>query len=103
MGSGVIGGVAMTNLRKFLTLARQFGIKVTELKDGHCQIHGQRLVNYWPESRRRTAHPKDDDSERFADPYRAIELAMLLPVGDQPKLPKRPRVQPLRFNPRWEG
>lgn len=67
---------------ELLELAREFGIRVTRRPLDHYQIHGQRLVNYWPESQNLTAYAANErHGERHVDPYRAIELAMMLPVG----------------------
>lgn len=98
----------MSATQKLLTLARRFGICVTEHSPGHCHIHGLRLVNYWPDSKRLTAHARGDKkARRRVGTYEAIEMAMTLPcdaVG-RPTIQRARRQPVLRFDLRtnWEG
>lgn len=60
-------------------LALPHGLRVVQCRDGHLQVQGgSALVNWWPLSRRRTAHVEGGRSV----PRASAELVIKLAMGD---------------------
>ena len=58
-------------------LAKSHGLDFKDCGNGHVQISGMgRLVNYWPMSKKRTAHRNDGHKETNCRPYDAVKLCM---------------------------
>lgn len=67
----------MSFLRNLRIAADKNGLQVRHCGDGHYQVTGARLVNYWPASKKKTAYRQDDGyRERGCSPSRVIELAL---------------------------
>ncbi len=65
------------NLRK---LAEQHGLEFIEKPNGHVQVKGALLVNYYPESKQRTAYIAGTRKGfKYATPEKVIELATSKP------------------------
>ena len=64
-------------MKELEVLARKCGLTVTELSQGHFRIEGgERVVDYWPNSKRRTAFVVGgQDSMPRATPEIAVALA----------------------------
>lgn len=85
-------------MKTLLQLATERGLTIVDRGNGHIQILGGTcLVNYWPESKRRSAHIAGHESrgKRHVTPEQAIEMAfqpdprgparMMLIKQDEPK------------------
>jgi hypothetical protein len=58
-------------------LAESHGLEFKDCGNGHVQIRGMgRLVNYWPLSKKRTAHRNDGHKETNCRPYDAVKLCL---------------------------
>lgn len=55
--------------------AKRAGAELKHCGNHHYQIRGECLVNYWPLSRRRTAHVRDGDVLQGVTPKEAVALA----------------------------
>ena len=94
------------NITNTEALAKSYSLEFTDCGNGHVQIKGHGiLVNYWPESKNRTAHIAGGPTIKHCNPYDAIKLCL---SGGQPKLrPKAKSTQnapqvdlePIRTNP----
>ena len=85
-------------------LASSHGLEFTDCGGGHVQIKGHGvLVNYWPDSKNRTAHVLGGNATKHCNPYDAIKLC--LSGGEAPLNVKPTRdgpdfdVQPVHTNP----
>lgn len=59
-------------------LAKKKGLEVVERSEGHFQITGgQYVVNYWPLSKKRSAHAQGsmERGRRGVSPAQAVEMA----------------------------
>jgi hypothetical protein len=66
-----------TDLEQIKTLCAQYALTFKEPSPGHVQVSGHGvLVNYWPTSKRRTAHRIGSDPVPFCEPFDVIKLAM---------------------------
>ena len=87
----------MTNIIKDLeSLSKSYGLQVKDCGGGHWQVYGRgNLVNYWPESKAKTAQLKGHKGIKNCLPFDVVKLA----IGqhskkDEPKLvrPKATKV-----------
>ena len=59
-------------------LAESHGLKFKDCSNGHVQIEGHGIqVNYWPNSKKRTACVKNGESVLHCSPWDAVRLAMV--------------------------
>lgn len=66
----------MDTLRKLKLACEKSGAALELKGEGHFHIRGERLVNYYPFSRRRTAYiPDSNQTLHYIDPEQAVELA----------------------------
>lgn len=65
-------------------------LKLEEFSNGHFRITGNTVVDYWPDSKMRTAYTKSDGKRKHVLPAKAVEMAM----QGEPRTPKAPKVQP---------
>lgn len=72
----------MKNLiKKLKNLAEQNGIKYTERINGHIQLQGQLLVNYYPFSKKRSAYIAGTKGKvSHVTPEKAIEMCNEAPI-----------------------
>ena len=76
----------MDNLQKIIKLAGKQGVELTIRPNGHIQIHGELLVNYYPNSERMTAYVAGTTKGYHRiTPEQALQLAF-----NQPDKVKRP-------------
>lgn len=68
-------------------MAESHGLEFRDCGGGHVQVRGNGvLVNYWPISKRQTAHcPETGESVSNCTPYNAIKLAMKGRSGSPPR------------------
>jgi hypothetical protein len=58
-------------------LAKANALKFTDHGNGHVQIEGHgTLVNYWPNSKSRTAHIKNGETVKHCSPWDAVRLCL---------------------------
>lgn len=76
------------NIQNTQALAKSHGLEFTDHGGGHVQIKGHGiLVNYWPDSKNRTAHILGGQAVKHCNPYDAVKLCM---TSGQPTLaPKK--------------
>lgn len=66
-----------TNISNTKALAESHGLEFTDHGGGHVQIKGHGvLVNYWPDSKNRTAHVLGGGAVKHCNPYDAVKLCM---------------------------
>lgn len=66
----------MDTLSKLKHSCEKSGAALDLKGEGHFHIRGERLVNYYPFSRRRTVYiPDSNETIHYVDPERAVELA----------------------------
>lgn len=66
-----------SDLEQLKTLCQQYSLTLKECSDNHVQVSGHGvLVNYWPTSKRRTAHRVGSDPVKDCQPFDVIKLAM---------------------------
>ena len=67
----------MDDIEKTKNMAKQYGLKFKDHGGGHIQLenHGVQ-VNYYPNSKKRTAYVKGGDSVPHCSPFDAIRLCM---------------------------
>lgn len=72
----------MSDLTKLQKLALERGLSLKDCGSGHIQIiGGPLLVNYWPDSKKRTAYVAGTSSgHRSATPEQAISMALTPPA-----------------------
>ena len=57
-------------------IAKESNVDVIEKRPGHFQIRGKFLINYWPDSKKRTAYVAGTSiSERNVTPEMAVKMA----------------------------
>lgn len=62
--------------KELQAVAKKHGARVEHCGNGHFQIHGDWMVNYWPLSKKRTAHVHGQASgETHRSPAEAVALA----------------------------
>lgn len=95
-----------TNIQNTEALAKSHGLEFTDCGGGHVQIKGHGvLVNYWPDSKNRTAHILGGQAVKHCNPYDAVKLCMT--SGNTTLKPKKavtkdgPEIdlRPVRTNP----
>lgn len=86
---------AGASTKKLRRLCEKAGIRLEECDNGHYKIHGGVLVNYWPESKMRTAYIVGQKTMRHVTP----EDVMLLAGTPKPK----PVKEPERYTPKPPG
>ena len=65
------------NMLNTEALAKSHGLEFTNHGDGHVQIKGHGvLINYWPDSKNRTAHVHGGQTLKHCNPYDAVKLCM---------------------------
>lgn len=65
------------NIQNTQALAESHGLEFIEHDGGHVQIKGHGvLVNYWPDSKNRTAHVHGGQTLKHCNPYDAVKLCM---------------------------
>jgi len=68
-------------LAKLRALAAAAGLVVKDCGHGHIQVRGALLVNWWPESKRRTAHvAQTNKGKEFATAEDVIRMAQEIPA-----------------------
>ena len=88
-------------------LAKAYSLTFKNLGNGHLQIEGHGAqVNYWPNSKNRTAHVKGGESTKHCAPWDVVRLC--LQSGKQGLSPKKKNItknkpqmdlKPVRTNP----
>lgn len=77
------------HLAQVQSAAKARGATVRDCGNGHIQIHGVLLVNYYPNAKRQTAYVAGTTGgKRFVDPEQAVALAFQ-PPAFQPGIAKR--------------
>ena len=81
----------MNKVTETQKLAEANALQFKDCGNGHVQIsnHGV-LVNYWPESAKRTAHIAGGKSEKHCSPWDAVRMCLL--AGKPGLAPKKKRV-----------
>jgi len=71
----------MNDLKLLRELAKRFGLTVKDCGNGHFQVLGGLvLVNYWPDSKKRTAYiGSTRNGEHNAGPHVVIDMALKPP------------------------
>lgn len=69
------------------------GLRLEACGEGHYKIHGRHVVNYWPESKKQTAHIVGQKPQYNVYPSDAVKMA-----GGPP--PKEPVKEVERYTPR---
>ena len=58
-------------------LCKAYALEFKDCGNGHVQLSGHgNLVNYWPLSKKRTAHPKGGEPVRHCKPWDAVRLCL---------------------------
>ena len=79
-------------------LAESHALEFKDCGGGHVQIKGHGvLVNYWPDSKNRTAHVVGGESVKHCNPYDAIKLCQ---TGK--KVTLRPKKKPSKHGPDFD-
>ena len=81
----------MDKITEVQKLAEANALKFKDCGNGHVQIsnHGV-LVNYWPESAKRTVHVAGGESQKHCSPWDAVRLCLL--SGKPGLKPKNKRI-----------
>lgn len=67
-------------IKKLKKLAEAKGVTVKECGNGHIQLIGKLMVNYYPSSRRRTAYvAQTNKGKNFVTPEEAINMCFEVP------------------------
>jgi hypothetical protein len=72
-------------------LCKEAGLRLEACGEGHYKIHGQNIVNYWPESKKRTMHIVGREALTHVTPAEAVRAAG--------KPPKPPVKEPEHYTP----
>ena len=72
-------------------LAEANALKFSDFGNGHLQIEGHGIqINYWPNSKNRTAHIKNGEVIKHCSPWDAVRLCL---ISGKPGLrPKKKRI-----------
>ena len=71
----------MSNIPTLKKLCKKEGIELIEKPNGHFQIKGQLLVNYYPDSKKRTCYVAGTvQGKRACTPKQAIEMTRTAPT-----------------------
>lgn len=64
-------------MKELRRLAQRHGLQMTERENGHVQLQGQVLVNYYPESKNRTAYvERMTGGIKHVTPTQAVDFAL---------------------------
>lgn len=84
----------MSIITELKSAATKHGVEVKEVSPGHFHLIGKLLVNYWPESRRRTAYvAATKEGREHVSPKQAVQMALQPPpvVGSEGRRKHRAR------------
>lgn len=71
----------MASVAKLLKTAEKYGVKVVDCGNGHFQLEGRLLVNYYPTSKYQTAYVAGTvGGHRGVDEFRAVMMALKTPI-----------------------
>ncbi len=95
----------MASVAKLLKTAEKYGVTVVHHGNGHYQLTGKLLVNYYPESKKQTAYVAGTTGGHHGvDEFRAVMMALKPPVKalDKPKAKRKNNVRLVRWK-MWQA
>ena len=67
----------MNNIQELENMAKSYGLEFANKGNGHVQLsnHGF-MVNYWPNSKKKTVHTSDGETHSYCSNYDAVKICM---------------------------